>query len=224
VSRVAATLPEPVNSVMSPIRHTANDGPERDRPRSGVFGRLRLPRRAQVRPGLPARRGAAWGYGPEAGLVVWTAVATGLAGLALAGLGIRAGSLATALAGAVLAAVSLGLATGSAWTARRSDAGRAPAQYTGLRSLGAAVGLVVGVFALTVTAANVGVEEGATLIRLMGLPALALSFGALGFALTMGQDARGRRRPDWVFVGLATMLIALTVWQLYDRLGLIFFV
>jgi hypothetical protein len=172
-------------------------------------------------------------------LVVWAALSACLTGVVLTALGILDDSLTQVLAGVSLAGVSLGVAAGMSRRARDGGkggpggpmpggplpGGALPAD-AGLRLLMAAVALIVGVFALAVTAAVAGTDSAAarSLVRATAWVALSLSFGTLGFAWTMVRDAQGRHRPDWVFVGIAALLIAVTLWQLQDRLGLIFFV
>jgi hypothetical protein len=145
----------------------------------------------------------------------------GVAGAVAAALGVALGELVLAVGGVALAAACLGLAAG--WASRIHD--RLAGSDPQMRSLWVGVVLVVGVFALTITASVADIEEpaGRTLARATGWPALLISFAVLGYAMGMRRDAQGRRRPDWVFVGLASLLIVFTLVTLSARLSLIFF-
>jgi hypothetical protein len=168
-------------------------------------------------------RGAALRRLVAARPVVVLAPAAAVSGLLVGALGIVLASWGLALAGLAGAAVALGVAAGESPPFRRQTSDEVPHGDLGLRSLRAAVVLIVGVFALTITASVADLDDpsGRLLARVAGGLALTISCGSFGYALTMRRTAAGDRRPDRVFVFIALLLIGFILVTLSARLPLL---
>jgi hypothetical protein len=178
---------------------------------------------SSVRPpanGEPAHPsgGSRW---PGADPLVLAALAATASGALFGALGIATGSVWLSLAGVALASVMLGLAAAAFRKGQRAVGAGAPPEAW-FRTLGFAAVLIVGVFSLAITASATDITDGGqTLVRVTGWLALTIAFAAFGFSFAMGRTEDGRRRPDWVFVSIAVLLIGFTLVVLARRLELI---
>jgi hypothetical protein len=153
--------------------------------------------------------------------VVLAALAAAVSSALLAAFGIAAQSLAVALIGVALASGLLGLAAGSALRGQAVSGVSARSPDRWFRALGSASVFIVAVFVLAIVASATDITDGGrTLVRATGWPALTVAFAALGFALAM-RRTNGRRRPDWVFVSIALLLIGFCLVTLAGRLDAI---